>query len=166
MRPTAVARILCAALLSALAGQGCGRVSQDAQADSPSSAAHIIAAPSASGGMVADAQTLNQMLERSMNRFARLDLDGDGRVTQEELNTAETTDAANATVPRPASPAFARADANRDGVITREEVQAQTRARFSRLDTNHDGVVTREEMLAGFGRLRPGAAAGDLADGQ
>ena len=161
MRPVSVAaRIACVALLAAAAGQGCSRVSQDARADSPPSATRLTTTPVAED----DSQTLDEMLARSMNRFARLDLDGDGRVTQDELSAAETAAPAggNATAARQGDSGFARADANRDGVVTRAEMQAQTRERFKRLDANKDGVVTREEELAGFDRLRPGA----VADGQ
>jgi hypothetical protein len=103
-----------------------------------------------------DGQTLDQMLERTMNRFAKLDLNGDGRLTQDELNAATSGGDPEANVRRPrtgfSARAFERADANGDGVVTRQEAEKQTRDRFKTLDANADGTVSRDEMAADRGR--------------
>lgn len=88
----------------------------------------------------------------------RMDLNGDGFVTREELKRA-----ANARVghlpssgdpDQPTPPLvealFDAADADHDGRISETESKAGADAEFARDDTNHDGVVTPDERLAGM----------------
>lgn len=79
--------------------------------------------------------------------FGRVDADGDGRITRDELTGARRT-------------GFARADANADGVLSAAEIAArQDRARrlmqiteagtldrIAAMDTDGDGNLTFEEF--------------------
>ncbi|HTK35731.1 MAG TPA: hypothetical protein VL358_10675 [Caulobacteraceae bacterium] len=119
-----------AAAMAALIA-GCGKP------DGPSAPAQPVAVPakaaaaSPAGPGPIDEQTLNQALERTRNRFAELDLNGDGKLTKDELGAA----------------AFGGADANGDGVLTRQEVEDDTRERVSR-----EGLIAD---FAGKGKARP-----------
>ena len=70
-------------------------------------------------------------------RFDRLDTNGDGKVTAEEM-AAKNSDW------------IERADANNDGAVTKEELEAHRKARRAERnpDKNDDGVIDREEFMA------------------
>lgn len=77
--------------------------------------------------------------------FQRLDRDGDGRITRAEF--LDPTGAAA----RPADPGariFGLLDRNGDGVITRDEMDAARKAAFERLDANRDGHLDEAEFAA------------------
>jgi Ca2+-binding EF-hand superfamily protein len=82
--------------------------------------------------------------------FADLDLNADGALTLDELESAPAT-------------RFANSDANNDGLLSRDELLAQGRGRLergvdrmlSRVDTNQDGAISLEEMTAARAN-RPG----------
>lgn len=79
-------------------------------------------------------------------RFDRIDADGDGYLTLQEVRQF----AARAAAASPGQGAFARFDAidkNKDGKISREEFPGPAK-RFDRLDADHDGSLTRAELHA------------------
>ncbi len=83
--------------------------------------------------------------ERGLAIFDRVDTNGDGQIDQAERSEArnrmrERRAEWRANRPNP--------DANGDGLITRDELATLAFARFDRTDTNGDGVVTREERQA------------------
>lgn len=73
--------------------------------------------------------------------FAELDADGDGKITQEEMQGHRAA-------------RFARADTDGDGNLSRAELEAQAQAQASehvtrmieRLDSNKDGQLSLDEM--------------------
>lgn len=72
------------------------------------------------------------------DRFDRLDMDGNGRVDQEEFKAGGKF-------------MFARMDVDGDGVITMAELEDRERAeriakRFERMDADSDGTVTTDEF--------------------
>ena len=83
--------------------------------------------------------------ERGLPDFATLDADGDGLITQEELQAAGDA-------------RFAAADTDGDGALSAEELQARIVANagdraaqgatrmIERLDANEDGLLQREEI--------------------
>ena len=96
--------------------------------------------PNADGSMMAPPQpmTLEQMLQRSLMGFDRLDADHDGALTTAEID-AGTREGG------PGGQMMRRADADSDGRVTKAEVEAGVRARFQRMDANGDGLVSPEE---------------------
>jgi len=83
--------------------------------------------------------------------FEKFDLNKDGEITREEMETARDA-------------RFAETDANGDGSISADEMQAAMAARvaqhqqamFEHLDANKDGSLSAEEMQAGPRGERPG----------
>ena len=70
--------------------------------------------------------------------FDRIDKNGDGSVTPEELGAAARRQAGR----------INQMDANNDGQISRDEWKGNPK-RFDRLDANGDGVITKEEIRGG-----------------
>lgn len=76
--------------------------------------------------------------------FGQLDTDGDGLLTQEELQSSMQAMAAER---------FAEADADSDGALSVDEIIAmeqrmRAEAMIARLDTDGDGLLSQEEMTA------------------
>lgn len=102
--------------------------------------------------------------------FAQVDTNGDGQITQEELDAhaaarfAEADNDGNGTLSteeliarlqardtdrlqRGAERMIERMDENDDGVLSAEEMAARDNSRmFERLDANDDGAISQEEM--------------------
>jgi Ca2+-binding EF-hand superfamily protein len=106
-----------------------------------------------------DGRLTREELSRAAELFSILDANQDGTVDRRELNgEAEGTNAraANANPNTTgAGPFFQRMDANGDGVITKEEALPRIRENFDKLDTNSDGKLTPAELRAGYLRLMP-----------
>ena len=85
-------------------------------------------------------------------RFLRLDSDGDGIITEAEMQERMQKRAAERVAKK-----FAMMDRNGDGRVERAEFDEIGTARFVRMDTDGDGRVSREEFRAqrhGRGRGR------------
>lgn len=108
--------------------------------------------------------------------LARMDGDGDGRVTRAEFDTSSRTrfdrmdTNKDGTVDATEMAALSgggrglRADINGDGKLTQGEYDAQTKERFDRLDVNGDGVLDAAELQAGPG-MRGGRGGGQRRGG-
>ncbi|MES2834606.1 MAG: EF-hand domain-containing protein [Pseudomonadota bacterium] len=118
----------------------------DGETAAPSGAADAAADQDRPQGMPADPDrprgrgfegnmTLADMQARSDRRFDRMDANGDGVITSEEMGDEGGR----------GGRMLERADANNDGRITRAEMQAGSQAMFRRMDSNGDGKVTEEE---------------------
>ena len=86
--------------------------------------------------------------------FAKLDSNGDGFVTQAELDAHRTEREARFEEKRGdfkehGIKMFSQFDANGDGVVDQAEALKMAETRFSKLDTNNDGAVERSEFKAG-----------------
>jgi EF hand len=79
---------------------------------------------------------------REEKRFARADLDDDGRITREELMS-------------PRRRAFARLDANGDGRLAFEEWAVKTEEKFAGADADKSGWLTAAEFEKTKVKTRP-----------
>lgn len=81
-------------------------------------------------------------------RFAEADTDGDGSVSAEEM-VARMQAQRDERMQRGAERMIERMDANDDGVLSADEMAPRNTERlFSRLDANDDGEITQAEMEA------------------
>ena len=102
--------------------------------------------------------------------FARLDTDGDGRISRQEylahfdavdtnkdgfLSQEEMRAARQALGPRGAGQGWLRWDADHDGKLSRDEVANAPRLSqlFDQIDTNRDGFLTADELQAAHANL-------------
>ena len=91
-------------------------------------------------------------------RFKQLDVNGDGKLTQDEL-FARTPAVGSSVLPtdRQAerqSSYFQLLDADRDGVVTLAEFMAQADRNFARCDLNKDGRIDTAECRQALQRTR------------
>ncbi len=87
-----------------------------------------------------------QFIKTASDRFATMDQNGDGALTQAEV-------AAGPQTPGMRLQAF---DADGNGNVTRAEFTAGMAARFDRMDGNRDGVLTADERRAARGQRGQG----------
>ena len=111
-------------------------------------------------GSVTQAE-LDQM---GADRFAAADTDGSGGLTAEELMAAHDAQKADR-ADRRLTRMIERQDANKDGVLSQDELQDSRRSgRFlERFDTDKDGAVSAEEFEAAraeMGERRGGGRKG------
>ena len=74
-------------------------------------------------------------MSREQRRFARLDRDGDSRITRNEMLSTRTRD-------------FRRLDTDGNNLLTFEEWAVATSNRFKSADANGDGELTQGEFAA------------------
>jgi hypothetical protein len=113
--------------------------------------------------------SLAEMQARQNERFVRLDLNRDGRLTREERQAARPAKRAahlGARAGRQGG-AFARLDLNRDGGLSQAESPKRLSLHFAQLDADRDGRLNQSELQAGRGILRaergPKPARGERA---
>lgn len=95
--------------------------------------------------------TRAEMQDRGAARMARADSDGDGFLTQQELE-ASAVERAQAF----ASRMIERHDADADGRLSAEELAKPDRAdrRFNRVDKDGDGAITKAEFDAARDKMK------------
>lgn len=87
------------------------------------------------------AVSLDEMTERQRDFFARADSNADGKLTQEEMR-------AFAQERRAEIKARRFPDENKDGVVSRQEYTSAYDRRFEELDADRDGKLTEDEIRA------------------
>jgi Ca2+-binding EF-hand superfamily protein len=103
---------------------------------------------------------------QAADRFAKLDANGDGQVSPDEMKAAmgRMRGGQDGAAPHPAAQGpmghhrhgdlMTRLDTNHDGRISRDEMRAQADARFDKLDTNHDGFIDKAELDAAHAKMK------------
>ena len=81
-------------------------------------------------------QTLRGLEQRMLAGFDRLDIDGDGQLTPDELAAGDGPGGARV---------LRRADTDGNGTLTRDEVRQAAGTLFEMMDVDGDGVVTEGE---------------------
>jgi hypothetical protein len=116
----------------------------------------LCATPSlaAGPGDMQGSKTRADVEARMKSVFARLDANGDGNLTQDEI--------AKVGQQGRGGKMLARADGNRDGKVSLAELTGAALRRFDSADANKDGTVTPEERQAAHGGKRGGEGAQGL----
>jgi len=90
--------------------------------------------------------TQDEFVAAAKARFAKLDRNGDGKLTPDELETPRGDKALSDKRAQFGERRFEKLDANRDGVVTLNEYLAAATGKFKELDVAGNGRVTAEEM--------------------
>lgn len=86
-------------------------------------------------------------------RFEKMDLNGDGKVTPQEMTEAREKMKAERMKERQ-DRHFKQLDANGDGSLSKEEMSDMAMTHFNMADTNEDGVISKEEHEAARKTMR------------
>ena len=100
--------------------------------------------------------SLSEMQAAHAQRFVRLDVNRDGRLTQAERQAGRQAIRAERTGRRAERQAamFSRRDTDRDGALSAAEAPKRLAERFAQVDVNRDGRLTAQELQAGRMALR------------
>jgi len=92
--------------------------------------------------------TKEQAMERARGRFGRLDADGDGSLSREEIanRVGRRMERRMERMGRRAERRLRRRDANNDGAVSREEFREAGLRRFRRFDIDGNGVITDADL--------------------
>ena len=100
--------------------------------------------------------------ERRANRFARMDANGDGVITAEDLQAR-----AGERVGWFEKKRLHVLDKDGDGKVSAEEFTARSRQKFADMDLNGDGKITGSDLPPGMAeRWQKSTGAGKPADGE
>jgi len=95
--------------------------------------------------------TQDEFVAAAQKRFARLDDNGDGKLTPDELagrwaRAAKAQGNGGGRFAQLMQKRFDKADTNHDGVVSIDEYVAAAKALYAQLDTQHNGKVTASEI--------------------
>jgi len=90
--------------------------------------------------------TQDEFVAAAKKRFAKLDRNGDGKLTPDELSTPRSDKAPALKRAQFAERRFDKLDGNHDGVVTLNEYVAAAVAKFKALDAACNGRVTADEI--------------------
>lgn len=96
--------------------------------------------------------TLLEMQTVSRERFKKADSNRDGFITTEEVLELMPF-FVRGQARQPVADYLKKQDSNRDGKVTLDEVQKHAALRFKRLDSNKDNVLTEAEFKAAVGKM-------------
>jgi Ca2+-binding EF-hand superfamily protein len=97
--------------------------------------------------------TQDEVIAAAQKRFARMDANGDGKLTPDELTFGHGHRAAADVTPSERRTAFAqkhfdKLDTNHDGVVTMDEFVGAATARFQQLDSHGTGKITAADIAS------------------
>lgn len=98
------------------------------------------------------AVTFDEMRRARDAMVARIDADGDGRISLREFLDFKRPGSARQRSSEWRRRVFARIDADGDGFVSQAEREASLKRRFARVDANGDGRVSRAELDAARAR--------------
>lgn len=109
--------------------------------------------------------SLAEMQAKAAERFARLDANGDGRLTRDERKAGRQAARADRVRSRTErlNAVFARRDADRDGYLGQAEAPRRLQPNFARFDADRDGRLTAAELQAGRQAMAAERRAGGKA---
>lgn len=144
-----VSSMLMAASAQAQPAEPTNQASYDADQANSSNAAAMAqqrwsAADTDRNGTLSKAEMQVSMPTMAAN-FSKMDVNGDGQLSQDEMHGAKHWDKAQW------NQGFKAADTDRDGSLTLTEAQSgmpMVSAHFSAIDADRDGKLTRQEMAA------------------
>jgi len=90
--------------------------------------------------------TQDEFVAAAKTRFAKLDRNGDGKLTPDELNAPHGDKAPGPKRAQFAERRFEKLDSNHDGVVTLNEYVAAAVAKFKELDVAGNGRITADEI--------------------
>jgi len=90
--------------------------------------------------------TQDEFVAAAKKRFAKLDRNGDGKLTPDELDMPHGDQAPAPKRAQSAEHRFDKLDSNHDGIVTLNEYLAEAVAKFKELDVAGNGHVTAEEI--------------------
>ena len=94
-----------------------------------------------------------EMQAHATARFNEADTNGDGSLSAEELAARADSQKAER-MSRRIAKMIEKRDTNGDGVLSQEELQPRDRGdMFAKLDTNEDGMISQEEFDAAKGKF-------------
>lgn len=94
-------------------------------------------------------QTRDEYIAAQKERFTRMDANGDGVVTKDEISAQIAQRMGDTPPPEMVDALFKRIDTDGDGKATLAEATAAAGAQFDAWDTNKDGTLTPEERRTG-----------------
>jgi Ca2+-binding EF-hand superfamily protein len=119
-------------------------------------------------GKVSWAEVRETAPKLSQDRFNKMDRNGDGLLSREDVPKAENRAGGNMPQGEQLVAILRRADADGDEKVTKQELQAEAprlaRAGFTRLDTNKDGVISEADFAQTEKQGRPTPRAIQRAD--
>jgi Ca2+-binding EF-hand superfamily protein len=92
--------------------------------------------------------TQDEFVTAAKTRFAKLDRNGDGKLTPDELGPPRSGKAPAAKQAGFGARRFDKLDTNHDGVVTLDEYVAAAVAKFRELDVHGNGRVTADEIAS------------------
>jgi hypothetical protein len=119
--------------------------------------------------------SLAEIRDGSARLFQSIDVNGDGRVTKDEMQAHHAKMMGAHRGPPPGGhmgpppgghmgpppgaphgpPRFEDLDSDHDGAITPAEFQSHLEQHFTQVDTNHDGVLSHDELAAAHRGMHP-----------